>query len=365
MPLILQILLYCIVLVVLLFFLVFACIMLVESVVTHVRDKLKGRGFYKKDEIEWIIKSTYTNAGLFVHQTLSNTYLERDCIMYLESSYNQVCNEYIAQNHDNLVSEFKKKGFKFVYLPKSIATINHQNDIAYIRFKYPLLHNLSDTEILEIYAQSTAQSNLQAMYDAIIQSLDLPTLAFPILIKPHNGNMTNHAVFTKYDNQNKFRGERFREFRDKNIDDKIYFKYEIMQFDTSGLLPEINEKLKLYLHFLWKYDNLEHGEFMFQKVLRADGKNKPRDYFLEDEFNNKNGLLPELKTQIDTLFANNESHIVADAMVYMLLQMKNHKPEILNKLQPFIEKNKLQNIDQNVYISKLYITNPILSLLLL
>lgn len=279
-------------------------------------------------------------------------FLGDDYVLYLEENFNETYNQYITENYEYIVDILAKKGYKLMYLPKFLADANSEVDVTFLKFKHPLLNNFSDSEIENLYQSELQKLELKELYKTIIKGLKLKFLTNPIfLVSSRNQHMDDrfldnylnilsiqtfyHHTPKKYRNKTNYSEYNFRELKANNQEE---CKAEFILFFQENI-----------------FSKLKPSPVYYQKVLKKDGDEEEK-YDADYKFDYRNLLDPQFRAEIDAMFANDESFLVADAVMYMLFKLKKEKPELITKILPIIEKRKLLKIENDIYLSQLFIT---------
>ncbi len=247
----------------------------------------------------------------------NSLYVDNKTVIFIDENHDEILNKYILKNYQSLNRKFKKRGMNFIYFPALKAGFESlpSNILDNLKYRIPSLHSLSDNEIQELIKVFFNQTTEESFYKLFVEPLQLPYIQTPCLLRSvHDGYLDTENVFT-------------------------------------------------YKHLT--YTNERDLDLLFQSYFNQlyipDGRNivykrspSPKDYDA-DLFFGKDGFKENkaFRKQIDQLKKQGHYTVLAEAVIYMLASIQNDKPELLNKVLPFIEKQNL--LEQPNSLSPLYI----------
>jgi hypothetical protein len=240
-------------------------------------------------------------------------FCDHETIFYIEEAYNEKINSYLLKNFEEINTKLNKKGFRLFYYPlmRYEKATNQKVIIDFLRYRQPLFYSLSDREIAEMLELFLKSATPQQFYDMLQDELQLPYFKKPCLLR-------------LLDNKNQF----------------TYREIEIDQNDSPG---------KFFDFYIEQVQLFKEGSHIYYQL-----EIPPEDYDADWYFNKESKEeSEELKKHIDSLKAAGEYGILAEAIIYMLDNIKENNPEWLRKLAPLIQKNKL--LTPQVTLSRLVV----------
>ncbi|MFW6249376.1 MAG: hypothetical protein ACOC4J_06370, partial [Bacteroidota bacterium] len=245
----------------------------------------------------------FTTPHLLSHETGN---LSRDYVIYIGRDEETLLESYIGLNHDKIVEKYKKKGFTFLYYPIAKTRDGYFSDfqLSHLKYRMPRLYSMPDENIrLLINALSLGLSN-EDFYHLFVEDLKLPFFVKPALIR-----LTINSLY-KYPNEYTV----YTYFRSDSIDPEKWFDYHISKVAKQEKLPK--------------------GEFL-------QLEKKPKDYDADQNFHKE---LHKFSDDFDNFLEKvnpTQYGALAETMLYMLQKLKDERPDLIKKIQPYLDKTQL------------------------
>lgn len=272
-------------------------------------------------ELEW--NSHETIIGMkreieFYLRAKSNAFFTNDSILFIEDKRDEFLNNYIQRNLSRINNRLGEKGMRLIYFPsfQNDGIKLHEPILQFIRYRIPTLYSLSDAELNEAIQTVLHKLTPEEFYRIVLEELELPFFKRPCLLRNISGGFTNTV--------NKFTHKHI-EYQTEEDLDKL-FDWYIQQVkipnDSEGVMYSLAEPPA-------EYD----ADWHFGRESRKD--------------------TDELKQKIDAIKEEGKYGVMVEAIMYMLATIKEEKPEIINKVRPLLEKNKL--LESKVILSPILI----------
>lgn len=325
-------------------------------------DQSKHDAFYcpKKD------LSGHTNdlnQSFYYNKKPDILFLGDKYVLYLEDGYHENYNQFITNNYYSICELFQSKGYEFVYLPKFLNEIKPSKDIAFLKFKHPLLHNFTDAEIENLYVSELQKTTISDMYQILIKGMNLQFLEKPIYFSNIYPKDSLESFFSEYLHRLHVSKHNFNCFE---VDYKFYEPY-YYNYGFTELKCKTEAEFKIDISHLAKKrltDRLMIFNILQKKVPPCnkllESKNIPEnetyaDYNADNDHNYNECRDVYVAEKMDDFFLKDQSYWVADAIFYKIFKLNTEKPALFSVLSPIIERQKSIKIVHDFYLSQIYI----------
>ncbi|MBX2913664.1 MAG: hypothetical protein KF856_00195 [Cyclobacteriaceae bacterium] len=227
---------------------------------------------------------------------VTNAFFDSDIILFVENEYDPFLNNYLTRNQDLISSQFELEGKTFVYFPAiQFAEGSVQKSILdFIRYQLPVLYSLSDKELEQLVNSSRAHNTPSVFYRMLIDELQLSFEKACLLFKDTENNLVATPIEYK-----------------SETDLDAFFKFFVKDLGYEDF------KYVLGVGTRWEYD---------------------ADLLFDEETNQ---FSEEVKCKIDALKKANKYEVLVDTIMLMLSTLKEERPDIIEKIQPLLTKERL------------------------
>lgn len=284
-------------------------------------DKRQASSEGGAGELEW--NSTETIIALkrnveYYLKAKRKAFFKNELILFIEDKSDPFLNSYIEKNLLSINDRLSKKGLRLLHFPSfKTDPISIQGPVLeFIRYQMPVLYSLSDSELEDAITAVLQNTSPDEFYRLILEELELPYFKRPCLLRiiSSDVNLTENKFTYKPIEYSS--GENLVEFFD--------------QYLTQVAIP-----------------NYSGGIFLSKA-------SSPDEYDADCNFGSESKQLSdELKQKIDLLKEEGKYGVMIEAIMYMLGSIKEDKPDLINKIKPLLEKNKL--LESEVVLSPLHI----------
>ena len=236
----------------------------------------------------------------------TNSFFTNDTILFIEDKQDEFLNNYIQNNFSRVSNRLEEKGMRLIYFPffQNEGIKLEEPILEFIRYRVPILYSLSDSELNEIILAILQKLTPEEFYRMVLEELELPFFKRPCFLRNISGGFENT----------------------KNL-----FTYTHIEYQTE---EELDKLFDWYIQQV-KIPNDSEG-IMYSK--RAPPSEYDADWYFGKESQKDTD---DLKKKIDLIKKEGKYGVMVEAIMYMLATIKEEKPEIINKVRPLLEKNKL------------------------
>ena len=272
-------------------------------------------------ELEW--NSSETIIGLkrnveYYLKAKRKAFFKNELILFIEDETDPILNNYIQKNLNNINDRLTKKGLRLLYFPsfKTDPISINGPVLEFIRYRIPMLYSLSDSELEDAINAILENISPSEFYRLILEELELPFFIRPCLLRTISSD--TDLTETK-------------------------FTYKPIEYSSGENLVEFFDQYLIQVAI----PNYGSGIFLSKRGT-------PDEYDADYNFGiESKQLSDELKEKIDLLKAEGKYGVMIEAIMYMLGAIKEDKPDLINKIKPLLEKNKL--LESDVVLSPLHI----------
>ncbi len=254
----------------------------------------------------------------------SNTFFTNDTILFIEEKRDEFLNNYIQQNLKRINNRLDEKGMRLIYFPSfQNEALKYQEPILeFIRYRLPILYSLTDNELNDAIKAILQKLSPEEFYRIVLEELELPFFKRPCLLRNISGGFIN--------TENKFTYKHI-EYQSEEDLDKLFDSY-IQQVNIPNDSKDVSYRI------------------VSKSQLATPPAEYDADWYFESDSKKDTD---ELKQKIDAIKEEGKYGVMVEAIMYMLATIKEGKPEIINKVRPLLEKNKL--LESKVILSPILI----------
>ncbi|MCX6228296.1 MAG: hypothetical protein NTV75_03825 [Bacteroidia bacterium] len=276
----------------------------------------EGTGELEWNSTEIIVKLT-KNVEYYL-KAKRRAFFNTELILFIEDERDPSLNTYIEKNLGQINDRLSVKGFKLLYFPSyQSGPLNIRGPILeFIRYRMPILYSLSDAELGDAVDTILRDISPAEFYKMVLEELEIPYFKRPCLLRiiSSNSNLTENK-----------------------------FTYKPIEYRSGKDLT------KFFDEYITQVAIPNPGSGIFFSLASP-----PDDYDADYNFNRESKeLSDELKQKIDLIKAEGKYGVMIEAIMYMLGTIKEEKPDLINKIKPLLEKNKL--LESEVVLSPLHI----------
>jgi len=247
----------------------------------------------------------------------SKSFLNKNLILFLEDEFDPILNQYIAENLKRINQNLAKKELSLIYFPalKKSLTENNRETIELIKKRIPTFSDFDDNKLSSIFIDLISMMRPEDFYDFMRKELQLASVQQPCFLR----NVPEYSSPSEYN--------KFTHFPIKYTD-----------------LSDLEKNIEFYLGVV-KIPVLDSN--VYYQLAKKEDVDDSEDFSI--------GISQNLKLTIDQLKAAGEHSALAEAVIYMLQQMKEDRPDLINQLKPILEKNLILNAP--VVLSPIFINH--------
>lgn len=276
---------------------------------------------------EWEGKETLLEMSEYINHHLGakdRLFFRPEYVFFIEEEGDCPANRLIRDHFNKIGDAFGEKGMQLVYFPLSKELLKENRSYTkFLKYTCPSLFSLSDEEIDKILSDAIEFSYTDEFYEIIIKESGLPYFPRPCFLK----NVAD--ISPEYKNR---------------------FAYYQLSDDDS--LEDIIKLIRYSMSMPMRHSISGYGP-----VLACPAAEPTKPEYDADRFFYRDGkaLPKDLKKEIDQLKRAGKYNILAEAILYLLQNMKDENPEWIAKLRPVITRQEL--LQAPIKLSKLVITN--------
>lgn len=279
-------------------------------------------GEMNKYDAELLSSQSFKNSYGFLFNKMEyylfaryNSFFKKNTILFIEDKYDKSLNEYISQNILDINKRLAEKNFQLLHLPSINFSDPLLNVLLFrlIEQRIPALSSLSIAQKISMVNDLLVQINPTDFYNNLHLELGLPYYKRPCLLRPlpdglpENENRFTYA-YIPYNNASdldKFFDDYINQLKLPDKDDYVFYQLSRPKFRVKDDI-EVNQSDEL--------------------IGTLDDKSQAK--------------LP-IKKAIDDLLENGEHTIMAQAIVYLLLKLKEQNPAMIEDVFPTFSKFQL------------------------